>query len=327
MRPMELGLIKATYDAQKMLNAGYTMAKCCGSNNGPYLRDSFAEGTLKGIPRIIASGPWISQTFGHGDQHHFPSEYVDLRTTMHRSIFTQALLADGVEECIKATRYAMRLGADFIKILVSGGFISPRDKPTDVQFNLKEIKAIVDTAAQAGKYVTAHYQMSIPALRNAILGGVKTIEHNMLTDDKSIEMAMKKDVIFVSTASVFRNGLKENSDNAKLVIESYNRIHASGATFAAGSDTLGGRAQFGDNAFELELLTTYCDIPTMDAIVMATKNAAIACFMGDQTGTIEEGKLADVIIVNGDPLADIKLLQNSDNIEMVMLEGNVEKQI
>lgn len=327
MRPLELGLLKASADAKAMLNAGFTTVKCCGSSNGLYLRDSAAEGTLKGVPRILASGHWISQTFGHGDQHHLPAEYVDMRTTRHRSIFTDALLADGVDECIKATRYALRQGADFIKIHVSGGFTSPRDKVTDVQFNVNEIKAIVDTAMQAGKYVTAHYQKSITALRNAILGGVKTIEHALLTDDESVKMAMEKDVIFVSTISVFRRSLELNNENAKLIIESYNRIHSSGAVFATGTDNMGIGDSAGKNATELELLVRYCDISPMDAIVMATKNGAHACFMGEKTGTIEEGKLADIVIVNGNPLEDIAILQNPNKIEMVMLEGNIEKGI
>jgi imidazolonepropionase-like amidohydrolase len=327
IRPLELGLLKAATDARAMLNAGYTMVKCCGGSNGLHLRDSAAEGTLKGVPRIIASGHWISQTFGHGDPHLLPTEYVDMRTTRHRSIFTSALLADGVDECIKATRYALRQGADFIKIHVSGGFTSPRDKVTDVQFNLSEIKAIVDTAMQAGKYVTAHYQKSIPSLRNAILGGVKTIEHALLTDDKSVEMAMEKDVIFVSTMSVFRRSLRMNNENAKLIIESYNRLHEYGAVFAAGTDNMGIADTAGKNAGELELMVQYLDLTPMDAIVTATKNGAKACFMGDKTGTIEKGKLADIIMVNGDPSKDITILQNADKVEMVMLEGNIEKRI
>ena len=326
-RPLELGLLKAANDAKAMLNAGFTMVKCCGGSNGLHLRDSAAEGTITGMPRILASGHWVSQTFGHGDAHILPAEYVDMRTTRHRSIFTQGLLADGVDECIKATRHALRQGADFVKIHISGGFTSPRDKVTDVQFNLSEIKAITDTAMQAGKYVTAHYQKSIAALRNAILGGVKTIEHAMLTDDKSVEMAMEKDCVFVSTIGVLRRSFETMNENAKLMIESYNRLTKAGATFAMGTDNMGIADTAGKNSRELELLVQYCDITPMDAIVMATKNGAKACFMGDKTGTIEEGKLADVIMVNGDPSKDIAILQDSDKIELVMLEGNIEKQI
>ncbi|MBT3362383.1 MAG: amidohydrolase family protein [Chloroflexi bacterium] len=325
-RPLELGLLKAANDAKAMLNAGFTTVKCCGSRNGLHLRNSAAEGTINGVPRIIASGHWICQTFGHGDPHILPTEYVDMRTTKHHSVFTDGLLADGVDECIKATRHALRAGADFVKIHVSGGFTSPLDKVTDVQFNLSEIKAISDTAMQVGKYVTAHYQKSIAALRNAILGGVKTIEHALLTDDKSVEMAMEKDCIFVSTIGVLRRSFENMTENAQLMMESYNRLTKAGATFAMGTDNMGIADTAGKNARELELLTHFCDISTMDAIVMATKNGAKACFMGDQAGTIEAGKLADIILVDGDPLKDITILQNADKIKMVMLEGKVKKQ-
>ena len=105
------------------------------------------------------------------------------------------------------------------------------------------------------------------------------------------------------------------------------RLTRAGAVFAMGTDNMGIADTAGKNARELELLVKYCDISTSDAIVMATKNGAQACFMGDKTGTIDSGKLADIIVVDGDPLGDITVLQNADNVKMVMLEGNIEKRI
>jgi imidazolonepropionase-like amidohydrolase len=124
-----------------------------------------------------------------------------------------------------------------------------------------------------------------------------------------------------------RRSFKEMSENAKLMIESYNRLTKAGATFAMGTDNTGIDDTAGKNSRELELLVQYCDISPMGAIVMATRNGAKACFMGDETGAIKEGKLADIIIVNGDPLKDITILQDSDKIELVMLEGNIEKKL
>jgi len=109
-------------------------------------------------------------------------------------------------------------------------------------------------------------------------------------------------------------------------VESYKRIHKAGAILATGSDTGLGANTFGTNAVELELLVKYCDYSPMDAIVAATKNGAKACFMADSTGTIEPGKYADIIMVDGDPLADITLLQDSAKIVTVMLKGKIEKQ-
>jgi imidazolonepropionase-like amidohydrolase len=110
-----------------------------------------------------------------------------------------------------------------------------------------------------------------------------------------------------------------------LMCESYKRIHRQGAILAAGTDSLSSPMMpLGTNALELELLVKYCGFTPMEAIVAATKNGALASFLGDQTGTLEAGKFADIIIVDGNPLTDIRILQNVEKIKMVMLQGNIE---
>jgi len=338
IRPSELSLIKAIYDAKNLLAAGFTMAKDCGGANAIFLRKAVAEGTLSGLPRIVAAGYLLSQTYGHADVHFFPPECADVRTSRHSN--AHGLICDGVAECIKATRYALRFGADFIKVMATGGVMSERDFPSDVQFNLDEIKAIVQTAAQVGKFVTAHCQNSRGA-RNAILGGIKTIDHGprgAKDDDEVIAMAKENGNIFVSTlaipqaiiargekAGVAPWALAKGKRQWDAVIESYKKMRKVGAILAVGTDYNGSPLlPFGKNAIELELLVKHCDFTPMDAIVAATRNGARACFMGDKTGTIEAGKLADIIVVDGNPLADIKLLQDVEKIKIVMLEGKVE---
>jgi imidazolonepropionase-like amidohydrolase len=323
--PLELGLIQSIGDAKTLLAAGYTTAKCCGSSNALYLKEAVTEGILTGVPRIVAAGYWLSQTFGHADNPYLPAEYIDVRTTKLRSNSTNSLLCDGVDECIKATRYALRAGADFIKISTTGGFSSKGDSPTDIQYNLDEIKAIVDTSAQAGKYVTAHCELSLKAAKQSIIGGVKTLDHALLTDDETVALAIEKDVVFVSTTVVFENAIEAGRNAGVKCVESYKRIHAAGAALAVGTDTGLGADTFGTNAKELELLVKYCDFSPMDAIVATPKNGAKACFVGDSTGTIEPDKSADIIIVAGNPLADITVLQDVDKIVTVMLEGKIEK--
>ena len=106
----------------------------------------------------------------------------------------------------------------------------------------------------------------------------------------------------------------------------YTMIRKMGGVLAIGTDTFGEKLieKFGTSAKEMELLVTYCEHTPMEAILTATRNAAMACFIGDKTGTLEPGKFADIIIVDGDPLADIKVLQDAEKIKMVMLEGKVE---
>jgi imidazolonepropionase-like amidohydrolase len=111
------------------------------------------------------------------------------------------------------------------------------------------------------------------------------------------------------------------------MLDSYRRIRQAGAVLACATDLSGFPMMplgEGYNALELELLVNHCGFTPMEAIVAATQYGAMACFMGDETGTIEPGKLADIIIVDGDPLEDISLLQDVDNIKVVMLEGRVE---
>jgi len=337
IRPKELGLIKSNYDARDILAMGFTTVRDCGGENAVFLRKAVAEDTLSGLPRIVAAGYPLSQTFGHSDTHFFPPECVDVRTSRHTGRAGHSLLCDGVDECIKATRYALRFGADFIKVMTTGGVNSERDFPSEVQFNLDEIKAIVQTAAQVGKFVTAHCQNSRGA-KNSILGGIKTIEHANETNDEVIALAKEHGTIFVSTLVVCRAiidhgaeaghppwGIAKAKTQWDPMLDSYKRMRKAGAILAAATDNNGSPLRpLTKSAWELELLVKYCDFTPMEAIVAATKNGAMACFMGDKTGTIEPGKLADIIVVDGNPLADIKLLQDVDKIKLVMLEGKVE---
>jgi len=336
LRSSELHLIKAISDCQVMLQAGFTTIRDCGGMNAVYLKKAKEEGTLSGLPRIIAAGYVLSQTFGHGDIHFLPMDCVDSRTSKHYSGLPNVLICDGVPECIKAARYALREGADFIKICTTGGVLSEKDLPADVQFNMDEIKAIVETAGQVGKFVTSHSQNS-QGTKLAILGGVKTIEHANETSQEIIELAKERGSIFVSTMGIARNiidqgdksgipewGLQKAKVQWGLMCDSLQRIHTAKATLAAGTDT--GLPSFhqGTNAVELELLVKYAGFTPMEAIVAATRNGAIACFIGDKTGTIEVGKFADILVVDGDPLADIKILQDTNRIKLVILEGKIE---
>jgi imidazolonepropionase-like amidohydrolase len=241
-----------------------------------------------------------------------------------------------VPECIKATRYALRQGADFIKVFTTGGVLSERDLPNDIQFNMDEIKAIVETAAQVGKFVTAHCQNSRGA-KNSIIGGIKTIDHANDISDEIIELALKHGTIFVSTLAIALEIVEHGAERgippwgvekAKIewgkIYKSISRIHKAGAPIAAGTDFVGSpMLPFGNNAVELELLVKYAGFSPMEAIVATTKHGAMACFIGDRTGTIEPGKMADIIVVDGDPLKDIRILQDKEKIKMVMLEGKI----
>lgn len=330
--PPGVSLLRASKDAEALLEAGFTMVKDCGGPNALYLKRAIAEGTIRG-PRILASGFALSQTFGHGDTHFLPIDWVDTRTSKGG----HGLLCDGVDECMKAARYALREGADFIKVCTTGGVMSERDRPEHTQFTIDEIKAIVEVARFAGTFVTAHCQ-GTEGMHNSIIGGIKTIDHAFYPDDEAIKMAKEKDVIFVPTLSIMYKidtqgkeagmpewGVRKCLEAWDTCIKNIRKIHDAKAKVAMGTDFCGSPLmKMGTNAMELQLLMEYSGFTAMDAIVAATKGGSEACGLGDKLGTVEKGKFADVIVVDGDPLKDVKILQNKENVRLVVKNGKVE---
>ncbi len=336
VRPPELGLIKSAYDAVDLLEAGFTTVKDCGGY-GIYLKRAIAEGTTRG-PRILSAGYTLSQTAGHGDVHFLPVEWVDARASGRKSFLVMSLLCDGVPECMKAARYALRQGADFIKVMASGGVMSMIDRPEHTQFTLEELKAIVEEARHVDKFVTAHCQ-GTEAMKNCIKAGVKTIDHAFYPDEEVIRMAKKRgDVVFVPTLSINWRIITGGVDAGyqpwavakgkevwEITKKNIARLYRAGLTIASATDFCGSPLlKQGDNAMELELLVKHCGFNPMDAIVAATRNGAKACGLEDEIGTIEKGKLADIIIVDGNPVKDIRILQDKKKIKMVMKEGKIE---
>ncbi len=216
--------------------------------------------------------------------------------------------------------------------------MSQRDRPEYTQFTLEEIKAIVREAEKVGTFVTAHCQ-GTETIKLSIQGGIRTSEHAFYPDEEAIEMALEKDVAFVPTLSIsqqiIRGGVEagypswavEKAEEAwEESCKTVERSHRAGVPICAATDFCGSPLlKFGQNAMELELLVDKCHFKPMEAIVAATRNATqYACNLGDKIGPVEENKLADIIIVDGDPLKDIALLQDVEEVEMVMKNGVIE---
>lgn len=327
-RPRELRLIKAINDTRDCLLSGFTTVKSCGGMNGIYLKRAVSEGSLNKMPRLFSTSYMLTSTIGNPHPY-MPEEYVDARKSKHDGHpGGLCVFCDGLDECIKATRYAITRGADFVKIFARGGSC----------FNQEELQAIVRTSADVDKFVSIHTENSEIAER-AIIAGVKTIDHATGVEDRVVEMGNKAGVIFVSTLVCLEAIIKcgpgagrsvQELEWAKRFLEvscmTYKMIRREGGTMAIGTD-YGGESlvrELGGSAIELELLVKYCDFTPMEAIVSATKNAAKACFLEEQTGTIEKGKWADLLVIDGNPLEDITILQQKEKIKMVMLEGKVE---
>ncbi len=322
------GLIQlmAARNALQTLEAGFTTVRDLGAPMGfaISLREAINRGIMRG-PRILAAGRIISQTGGHGD----------FRLPIGVGFEELSRLADGVDEMRKAVRMELREGVDWIKICSSGGVMSPRD-PVDVrQFTVDEIRAAVEEAAAYGRSVASHAH-GTTGIKNAVLAGVRTIEHGTLMDEEAAEMMAERGVYHIPTLVASYNILKHGREagipeyamrKAEQIAEyparSLRLSHRMGVPIAMGTDSGTPFNRHGENAKELELMVE-AGLKPMEAIVAATKTAAMAIGLGKQTGTLEPGKWADIIAVDGDPLSDIRVLQDKSRIKMVMKGGVME---
>jgi imidazolonepropionase-like amidohydrolase len=290
-----------------------------------YLRRAIDEGSLIG-PRILSCGHILTQTGGHGDVAHFlPQHWTDQRNL--------GRVCDGPEECRKAAREQFRAGADFIKLCSSGGVMSEKDLPTSTQFTVDEIRAMAEEAHAVGAKIASHAQAT-RGIKNALLAGVDTIEHGIFLDDETIEMMLKQGTYLIPTLAIVEalvtkgaeHGIPQvNLDKARFVQEahlrSFERAVGAGVKIGLGADYLSDPlSPMGHNADEL-LLNVKAGRRPMDVLVSATRTNAEALGISDKVGTLEPGRLADLLVVQGDPLADIRVLADRRNIARVYKSG------
>ncbi len=324
--PFSLKFYQAMHNLRVTLEAGVTTIRdAAGADLGVKL--AVERGLIVG-PRMVISVSALSQTAGHGDDY-MP---VGIEIPMYYPGMPR-LICDGPDEARKAVRKAIRAGADVIKICSSGGVLSPTDEPDVAHFRMDELRAIVAEAHAEHKRVMSHAQ-STAGILNALKAGVESIEHGIYVDDECIELMLAQGSYLVPTlyAPIMVLELSERTGRVpeyavrktKQVLEAHHKniAHAAkaGVKIVMGTDS--GIAGHGTNTRELTLLTGVGLTP-MQAIVASTKTAAECVALEDKIGTLEAGKLADVLIVDGDPLADIKVLEDKERIEIVMKEGQI----
>ena len=317
--------IRAAMDAWRCLDAGFTTVRDAGGMLAIYVKRAIEEGSAIG-PRIVASGMVISQTAGHGDMHFVPVEW------NRRAQITR--IADGVPEVRKAAREQLREGADMLKIFTTGGIMSEKDNPTTCQYSMDEIRAFVEEARNAGVRTSTHAQ-GTQGIRNAVLAGVDNVDHGVYLDDEVIALMVERGTTLIPTLSVLeaivRHGrsegvLETSVRKAESVqeehITSFRKALAAGIVCGLGTDYLSDpRSPMGANADELVNYVNKVGLSPMEAIVCATRNNAFVLGLQDEIGTLEAGKQADLIIVDGDPLADIAVLRNREKILEVYKGG------
>ncbi len=303
--------------AQNTLAAGITTIRDVGGRH--HLEFSLRKAVEAGMfaaPRMSLAGKLLSITSTG-------SEWYD---GMYRE-------ADGVDEVRKAAREQLKAGADLIKVLATGAVLAPGEKPGAAQFEMEEIRAAVVEAAKVGKIVAAHAH-GIEGIRNAVEAGARTIEHGtyLNQDPRVIERMAREGIFLVPTLKAgfdvidgdkpgipdwIMEKSKETQEDAMLSIR---RAYEAGVPIAMGTDAATPYNFHGENAMELYYMSQ-AGISAMDCIVASTKNAARALGWESKLGTLEAGKLADVLIVKKNPLDDLRTLADRKNIEYVMQGG------
>jgi imidazolonepropionase-like amidohydrolase len=309
--------------AQEMLRAGWTTIRVLGDADVHYahldVRDAIEEGLFVG-PRITGAGHYMSITGGGGDINFLGPEH---------GVVADGLVVDGVDAVRRAVREEVKHGSDWIKVLASGAMMSAGDNPHSAHFSPEELRAVVEEASRLGLPVAAHAH-SAAGVRAAVLAGVRSIEHGTLVDDEGLRLMAERGVFFVPTLYVgdyFLHELPESEAQAKMneLTRQYRRQHLeavrramrAGVSVAVGTDYVGFPVSQGVR--ELGLLVEAGMTP-MQAIQAATRVNAELLQWQDRLGTIEAGKLADIIAVPGDPLRDLSVLER---VSFVMLGGKV----
>src|SRR6266853_2045530 len=310
-------------NARITLEAGFTTVRNVGASGYTdiALRDAINEGMVPG-PRIMASGPALSITGGHCDQNLLPYEW-------HAK---SDGAADGVEGVQHKVREIIKYGADVIKVCATGGVLSKGDDPRASQYTLEEMKAIVADAHRLGRKVAAHAH-GAQGILWASEAGVDSIEHGSYIDDAAIA-EMKKNGTYLVPTLYLADWMRENAEKIRLPQmyaekmksvtavsrQNLKRAFEAGVKVAFGTDAA--VYPHGLNAHEFAVYVQMGMTP-IQAIQTATVNAADLLGWSDRIGTIEAGKFADIVAVNGDPTKDVTLLQNPT---FVMKGGAVVKQ-
>ncbi len=324
--PLELNTLIAARDVESVLMAGFTTARCMGGrgNIEISIRDGIDKGLIHG-PRLLVAGRYITCTGGLMD--YYPS-WISSPSGL-------GVVADGPVEMLKAVRNMIKVGADLIKIDGSGATTSPYCPPDKPTLSMEEMKAVVEEAKRHNRRVAIHAETA-QSVKDAVRAGVNTVEHGIFLDAESARLMKAAGVYFIPTIGItysrYRSGEKEKMPDfmRQRVTHVYERHAQSmelaadiGVKMAIGTD-VGVAIPAGKNAYELSCFVQHGFSP-MEAIVAATKTASEALGIDAEVGTLEVGKKADVIVIDGNPLDDIRILQDTSRIALIVKQGEIIK--
>ena len=317
------------------LECGVTTARDTGGADAGF-RQAVEEDLVVG-PRLQVAIVMVSQTGGHGDA------WVPAGFRVPRRTWLPGNVADGVEEVRRLARQLLMAGADFLKLCATGGITSVTDSWEEPQFTVAELRTAVEEAAARRKRVAVHAE-GLPGITNALRAGVHSIEHGWFLDEECVDAMLRQQTWWVPTLALVplarERRLRDAAwDRAQLGDEHHKdeEIHQGqlaqvplwkeavrrGVRVAMGTDQ-SHRLLTGENLIELAYMVDLLGMSPMEAIVAATARAA-ECLERPDLGTLEPGKRADVVVVDGDPLADIRVLADAGRIPLVMKGGRIYK--
>ena len=317
--------ILAGVNAGKNLDAGFTTLRDAGTIGYADVacKRAINEGLIPG-PRMLVSGHMLLMTG--------PDGYLRPEVTFKRSG-----IINSPDEARFAARHELKMGADVIKLIASGSIVAEEaSEPGESQLTVEEMRAAIDVAHAMGKRAMAHSH-GIESTKNAIGAGIDSIEHGTLLDQECIDLMLERDVYLVPTLAPTHILLKYGAesgipqymiDRTKMIIDQkipiLQNAAKQGVKIALGTDCGMPYFYHGQNALEFELLVD-AGLSPMDALRAGTMGGAECLDLLDQLGTLEPGKLASIVIVDGDPIEDIRILQDMDKIKLVMKEGTIHK--
>ncbi len=312
--------IKGVKNARLTLRAGFTTVRNVGASgySDVALRDAINAGEVEG-PRMFVSGPALGITGGHCDEDLLAPEF-------H---WVAEGVADGPWPARAKVREVVKYGADLIKICASGGVLSKGDQPGTPQYTVEEMTAIAEEAHKLGRKVAAHAH-GTQSIKDAIRSGIDSIEHSSLIDDEGIKLAKEHGTFLVfdvynddyiltmgAKVGMLPESIEKERQIGKLQRQNFRHAYLGGARMAFGTD--GGVYPHGDNAKQFAIMVEYGMKPA-EAIRSATFEAAELVGLSGKAGEIKTGFFADIIAVEGDPLTDIRAMEN---VKFVMKEGKV----
>ncbi len=327
--PPNLVALMMARTLEDTLEQGFTTVRDAGGTDWSF-KAAIERGIVDG-PRLLISDRPLSQTGGHGDWRRATetqSPEIFCPTAGMRSV-----VCDGVDEVRRAAREQLRLGADQIKVMASGGAMSPADELSATQYALEELRAAVEEAEAARTYVMAH-AYNDESVRNCLESGVRSIEHGNLIDEETARLIARAGAYLVPTLVTYEalseegksynvpeDVIRKIEEARELGIQALRYAYEAGVRIASGSDLLGPLQD--RKARELEIKTEV--LSPMESIVCATKTNASLFGMEGEIGTVEEGKLADLLVVDGNPLENIAVLQKKSNLKLIMKGGRTFK--